>query len=387
MEKYLILLFITLFLSANNVSPVSFPTLSGKIPILKEVDVLILGGSLSGVSAALSAKSLGADVLLVDDKGFLGEALTSSLEAYSYTPDEDETGRELFAFLQKRKAIKEGMFQPEELKIALEELCKEKDIPFLYWCRPVDVIIEKGRIKGVVFVSKGGLFLIKCKILIDATPFGQATAPFLLSPLSLPYIESIGFITLNEPVSSPPDSLLLWRNSPNGKEKLCRLLILRNGSLSPYELSNRAGELIETITNLYHPLATAPFTTIAPLRHPPTYSTLYLSDCFEGKKARSPIAKGKGIVFFMHSKKGVMQRESKEVEVNKGFFISRQIKNLIFTYGDKLPLQPGVAWLESLGISLKAGKMLGILSVLSIRKELPPSKISTKDLLKEVGEN
>jgi len=229
------------------------------------------------------------------------------------------------------------------------------------------------------------MFAVECKILIDATPFAQATSPFLLAPRSFPYIESRGFVALGENLTSPLNSsLLLCQRSPQGEERYCRLLILQKGTTSPLELSQRAGELMKLFVDNFHPLATAPFSTFAPLRYPPTYSTLYLSDALEGKKTRYPIARGKGNVFAMHSEAGIKQWESKEIEIAKGFFISRQLENLIFTFGDKLPLRPGIAWLESIGVSWQAGEALGTLSSLSLKNGLSLHRVEDQDLLKEL---
>ncbi|MBC7329832.1 FAD-dependent oxidoreductase [bacterium] len=387
MEKHV---FIFLIVSLISISAKAFETSSLEafqvdVPVLKEVDVLVLGGSISGIASALMAKSLGEEVLIVEDKGFLGGALTASLEfsSYRFGWENDE---ELYAYLREKKAIIEGdiIVNPEGLKVALEELCREKEIPFLYWCRPLELVIRNKKIEGVVFASKGGVFLIKCKILIDATPFAQATYRFLLAPLPSLYIESRGFITLSEIGEIPPKSLILCENSPKGDGKVCRFLTLQSGTISPLELSEKAGELIKTITTTFRPLAIAPYSTIAPQRFPPTYRTIYLSDCSEGKKARNPIARGKGTVIFMDSQGNIHQWESKEVEVDKGFFISRQITNLLFTFGDKIPLQPGVAWLESLGISLKAGRAIGALSALAVKKNFAPVRVSYEELMKEV---
>jgi hypothetical protein len=386
MEKYL---HIFLIVSLVSVSVKAFESshLEGfqvDVPVLKEVDVLVLGGSLSGISSALMAKSLGRDVLIVEDKGFLGGALTASLESFSYR-FEREYDEEIYSFLLEKRAIEGDLLNPEKLKAALEEFCKAKGIPFLYWCRPIELVIRNKKVEGVVFASKGGVFLIKCKILIDAAPFAQATYRFLLAPIPSPNIESRGFITLSEIEEIPPKSLIIWENSPNDDGKLCRLLNLRSGTVSPLELSERAGELIKTITTTFRPLAIAPYSTIAPQRLPPTYRTLYLSDCSEGRKTRNPIAKGKGTVISMDSQGNINQWVSKEVEVDKGLFISRQITNLLFTFGDKIPLQPGVAWLESFGISLKAGKAIGALSALAVKKNLAPVRVSYEELIKEVS--
>ncbi len=360
--------------------------MSAEIPTLKKVDILVLGGSLSGIASAISAKSHAVDVMLVEDKGFLGGALTASYEAVSYSWDKMDIGEELHSLLYEKGVLDDHFAHLERLKTALEDLCKEKGLPLLFWCKPVDVMVENNKVKGVIFISKGGIFAIECRILIDATPFAQATSPFLLTSRPFPYIESRGFITLTENLISPlPRSLLLYQESPQREERYCRLLLLREGTTSPLEFSQRAGELTETLVDNFHPLATAPFSTFAPLRYPPTYRSLYLSDAVEGKKVRHPIARGKGTIFAMHSQLGIKKWESKEVELDKEFFLSRQLGNLIFTFGDKLPLRPGVAWLESIGLSWEVGKALGTLSALSLKSGLSPHAVKGSDLGKELS--
>lgn len=361
-------------------------TLKIEIPKLKKVDMLILGGSLSGIASAISGKSHSLDVMIVEDKGFLGGALTASEEAFSYSWDKEEIGEELYSLLVQKGALDHNSVHPEKLKIALEELCREKGIDYLFWCRPVDLILENNRVKGVIFISKGGMFYIECRMLIDATSFAQATSPFVLTPRPFPYIESRGFLTLAEnPMSPLPRSLLLCQKLPGREEKYCRFLIYHNGTISPTEISKRAGELTNLIVDTFHPLATAPFSTIAPLRYPPTYRTFYLSDAIEGKKVMYPIAKGKGSIFAMHSQLGIRQWESREVEVDIGFFLSRQLENLVFTFGEKLPLCPGVAWLESTGLSWQIGKALGTLSALSLKKGVSLHTLKKEDLRKELS--
>ncbi|MBC7327845.1 FAD-dependent oxidoreductase [bacterium] len=361
-------------------------TLKANIPLLRKTDVLVLGGSLSGIACALSAKAHSLQVILVEDKGFLGGALTASWETASFKWNELELGDELYRLLNEKDNLREYLSLPEKLKIRLEEICREKDIPLLYWCRPIDLIIENNRVKGVIFASEGGIFSIECSILVDATPFAQATSIYLLTPRPFPYIESRGFLTLSERTSSPfPSSLLICSDSENEGGKYCRLLQLYDGTNSPTELSTRKGEFIKNLVVHFHPLATAPFSTIAPLRYPPTYRTLYLSDALNGKSSRYPIAKGKGNVYAFNSEeKTIRKLESKEIEVSKEFFISRQINNLLFTFGDKLPLRPGIAWMESLPLSWQVGKALGSLAALSLKLGLSPHDVKGTELLKEL---
>ena len=50
-----------------------------KIPLVKETDVLVVGGSSGAVSAALAAKAAGADVYLVAPRPYLGEDIAGTL--------------------------------------------------------------------------------------------------------------------------------------------------------------------------------------------------------------------------------------------------------------------------------------------------------------------
>lgn len=326
-------------------------TFSQEFAVLKKVDVLIIGGTLSGVRAGLRIKQKGGEVLLVEPTGFLGGGITSSLENILYDIPE---GNDLISHLRTKGILMGEIVEPEGLKIALDEICKEKGLPVLFWCSAVDMIVEGNKTKAVVFASKGGLFAVECKVLIDATPFAGATSPFLLGKASFPSVKSIGFVSLEIPQVIPPWCFLIWRNSPWGEEKWGRLLRVEEGSLSPEEVSDREGKMIQEIVETFHPSALGPFLNSIPLRVPPTLRVAYLSETREGA--------GGGRVFMVDSKKKIKSWESKTVRPRKELFISRQVDNLLFTFGDRLPLQPGIAWLESTRFALEAGDIVGDLA-------------------------
>ena len=50
-----------------------------RIPLVKETDVLVVGGSSGAVSAVLAAKAAGADVYLVAPRPYLGEDIAGTL--------------------------------------------------------------------------------------------------------------------------------------------------------------------------------------------------------------------------------------------------------------------------------------------------------------------
>ena len=62
-----------------------------KIPLVKETDVLVVGGSSAAVSAALAAKAAGADVYLVAPRPYLGEDIAGTLRLGLEDGEEPDT--------------------------------------------------------------------------------------------------------------------------------------------------------------------------------------------------------------------------------------------------------------------------------------------------------
>ena len=62
-----------------------------RIPLVKETDVLVVGGSSGAVSAALAAKATGADVYLVAPRPYLGEDIAGTLRLGLEDGEEPDT--------------------------------------------------------------------------------------------------------------------------------------------------------------------------------------------------------------------------------------------------------------------------------------------------------
>src|SRR5437762_14197596 len=70
-------------------------------------DVLVVGGSLGGVAGAIRAAAMGADVLLVEESGWIGGQLTSQGVC---TPDENrciEQGGGTASYRELRRRIRQ----------------------------------------------------------------------------------------------------------------------------------------------------------------------------------------------------------------------------------------------------------------------------------------
>lgn len=162
------------------------------IPLVGEFDVCVLGGSCTGVFAAVRAARLGARVALVEKQNAFGGVATSGLVCVWHSFLDTEYKRQIIGGLshevverlRRREAVDQFSnspdtayrFNSEELKIELDELVRENGItPFLHtlFCAPHS---EDGRIRAVIIENKDGRSAIGAKVFIDATGDGDLAA-------------------------------------------------------------------------------------------------------------------------------------------------------------------------------------------------------------------
>jgi hypothetical protein len=161
---------------------------SRKTPILREVDIVVVGGGMAGSCAAISAGRMGLKTLLVEYFGCLGGNATTGLvnsfcgfyTKENLVPVVKGIGGEIIQTMVQRKAAKEKgwgiSFDPEHLKIVLDEKTVEAKVELLYYTQMVDPILEQNTIKGVVVANKGGRQGILAKMVLDCTGDGDVCA-------------------------------------------------------------------------------------------------------------------------------------------------------------------------------------------------------------------
>ena len=175
-------------------------------PVHAVTDVLVVGGGPAGCAAALAARRLGAEVLLVERYNHLGGLSTGGLvvwidrmsdwtgrqvitgfgsdllqrlpaEAIAGAPPElwGSQAEQAVAHWRERQGAFRGvvtwspMVDPEWLKLASAELLADAAVRFQFHCWAVDVVLEGSRIAAVIFESKQGRAAILARIVIDAT--------------------------------------------------------------------------------------------------------------------------------------------------------------------------------------------------------------------------
>lgn len=172
------------------------------IPIAHRAEVVVIGGGVSGVCAAIAAARSGADTLLVERYGALGGNLTIGLLEASMS-FHDRAGKQIIGgipdeIIQRLQAAGGSMghviddfgyagtvtpYDPEELKMVCLEMVQEAGVRLLLHTWVVQATREDDRIANLIVENKSGRSAIVAEIFVDcsgdADVAAQAGADFL----------------------------------------------------------------------------------------------------------------------------------------------------------------------------------------------------------------
>jgi len=173
-----------------------------RIPVVADVDVLVCGGGVAGVAAAVCAARNGASTMLVERYGFLGGMATAGL-VITTPPLTNGINVEISNKLVERNVYRRCLnpgedpaqanltaFDPEILKYCLQTMLLEERVRLLLHTYIAQAVVEDGAVKGVVIESKAGRQAILARMVIDATGDGDvawfANAPYEMAETPLP---------------------------------------------------------------------------------------------------------------------------------------------------------------------------------------------------------
>ncbi len=155
-------------------------------PVAYDCDVCVVGGSCTGVFAALSAARLGARVAIIENMGFFGGTATASKVCVWHTNMDTAYETQIFAgltmeLIERLKSrdcvIDKGpnpyaqfVFLPDEMSIELDQMLVEAGVrPFLHTRFVGCVKSDEGQVEAVLIEDKSGRRAIKASVFIDAT--------------------------------------------------------------------------------------------------------------------------------------------------------------------------------------------------------------------------
>lgn len=154
------------------------------VPVRYECDVAVIGGGMTGVSAALAAARSGARVILVE--GFAvtgGNATVGGVGAFcGETAGQGEAfdaiinGLDLFNAIGPYRPYPEAdnrKFDHEILAVVLQELLLQRDVKLLLHTRFVDACVVKGRVTECIVCGPSGPEALRAKQFIDGTGEAQ----------------------------------------------------------------------------------------------------------------------------------------------------------------------------------------------------------------------
>lgn len=152
------------------------------IPIVNEVDVLVIGAGPAGFSAAINAARQGAKTMIVEQTGDVGGVATTGLMSH-WTGD---TKGGFYQEILERTAEDPNnphLINPERLKTQLLTWLDEENVLIKLYSFAADVILEDKALKGVILESKSGREVVMAKVVIDASGDGdiayKAGVPFV----------------------------------------------------------------------------------------------------------------------------------------------------------------------------------------------------------------
>ena len=152
-----------------------------EVPVIAEVDVLVVGSGPGGLAAALGAARAGASTLLLERFGCLGGNITvvgvESLAWYrrEQTVDSEGIGIELEARAKAAGATSPEVQSRSEalnadmFKVVADQLVEEAGVRPLLHAVAVDVVMEGDTLRGVMIHSKSGRGAILARRTVDAT--------------------------------------------------------------------------------------------------------------------------------------------------------------------------------------------------------------------------
>jgi hypothetical protein len=145
-----------------------------RLSVSADVDVIVLGGGVAGMAAALAAAEGGSSVLLIERGNCLGGTATAGMMALFYTPYRCAHGipKRIFDRLIAAGGAFPGeiiSFDHEVFKSVAFEMVAEAGVEILLHTICADVIMDGDRVRGLVIENKGARTAVLGRVLIDAS--------------------------------------------------------------------------------------------------------------------------------------------------------------------------------------------------------------------------
>ncbi|MBL7041684.1 MAG: FAD-dependent oxidoreductase [Pirellulaceae bacterium] len=150
------------------------------VPVIAQVDVVVAGGGVAGVTAALQAAGEGLSVVLVEPRNYFGYELAAP-ELPTTTPHEPNPdfalADGLCRQLSQEEAFRGERVNPYRLKASLHRMVADQARikPYLFsW--PCGVVMEGNAVRGLVMANRSGRQIVLARAVVDATADARVAA-------------------------------------------------------------------------------------------------------------------------------------------------------------------------------------------------------------------
>lgn len=147
---------------------------------MKKFDLIVVGGGISGVAAAVSAAREGLSVLLLEKFGSLGGAMSNSLVfpfmSYRVRGAKGRlTSEGIFTEMRERKE-KYNDANWETYKLVFDDMVTEAGVTVLFHVTAFEAVTEGREIKSLKVATKSGVMEFAADFFIDASGDGELIA-------------------------------------------------------------------------------------------------------------------------------------------------------------------------------------------------------------------
>jgi ribulose 1,5-bisphosphate synthetase/thiazole synthase len=146
-----------------------------RIPVLHNVDVVILGGSLAAVASALRFSRSGLTVVMVEHRNYLGREVSATLKPWvdlGQLTGEGQVPEPIAVCLKRMEVAPHAGEIPigmDAFKVSLESMLLDAGVKFVYASLPTEAIVVDGAIRGVIIGNKSGRQALLGRLVLDAT--------------------------------------------------------------------------------------------------------------------------------------------------------------------------------------------------------------------------
>lgn len=143
---------------------------TSSLPVIRNVDVLVIGGSTAAVAAATEARRAGATVFLAAAESYLGEDLASHARWWR-DPEGVETDPLIDACWRDEQGEPLNPTRPQRIKLTLDRAMLDAGVDFLFNLTPLYVFQDDaGKGRAVAFATRSGVVAVRAGVVIDASP-------------------------------------------------------------------------------------------------------------------------------------------------------------------------------------------------------------------------